>query len=219
MRRLFAAGPFEVDRLAAFDDGTAKHLRVLRLGPGAEVELFDGEGGLARARLEPSGARVTALLPSPKRPDVTLVQALAKGDKLDVVVRMATEIGVRAIEVVETEHVVPGSGRVDRWRRIAREAARQSEQAWAPVVGGPSPLLAVAARAPASARRLVLAARGASGPPPRGAGETWLVIGPEGGLTTAEEDALVALGFVRWTLPTGVLRTETAAAVALGALL
>jgi 16S rRNA (uracil1498-N3)-methyltransferase len=206
------------------DEASARHARVLRLGEGSEVELFDGCGHLARARLEQRARRTFALVENvrlaPSPPPVVLLQALAKGDKLDLVVRMATEIGVRAIELVVTEHALarPERHRLERWTRIAREACRQSEQAWTPAIGGPTPLLEAAGRAPTDARKLVLSPRGTARPPPAG-GETWLVVGPEGGLAPTEEAALEALGYRRWTLPTGVLRTETAAAVALGALL
>jgi 16S rRNA (uracil1498-N3)-methyltransferase len=122
---------------------------------------------------------------------------------------------------VQTERAVPDPDRRrrERWDRIAREAARQSEQAWSPEICGPDPLLVAAAAAPEGSRKLVLAARGAPRPPPRDGAETWLAIGPEGGLSDEEERALVELGYRPWTLPTGILRTETAAAVALGALL
>ena len=223
MRRLFAEGPLARGARVTLDEPTARHVKVLRLPAGAVVELFDGHGRLAQARLAFEAGRPVAEIESvwhapPPRP-LVLLQALAKGDKLDLVVRMATEIGVRAIEVVETAHAVPRPEpkRRERWQRIAREASRQSEQAWTPELSGPTPLLEAARRAPKAAKKLVLAARGA--PRPADAtGETWLVIGPEGGLDPAEEEALAALGYERWTLPTGILRTETAAAVALGAL-
>jgi 16S rRNA (uracil1498-N3)-methyltransferase len=225
IRRLAAEGPFVVGAALALDETSARHARVLRLPERAEVELFDGRGQLARARLGWRGrsllAEVESAWEAPPPPPVVLLQAIAKGDKLDAVVRMATEIGVRRIALVQTERAVadPDRRRRERWDRIAREAARQSEQAWTPEILGPNPLLAAAAAAPEGARRLVLAARGEPRPPPQDGTETWLVIGPEGGLTEQEEQALVRLGYRPWTLPTGILRTETAAAVALGALL
>ncbi len=224
-RRLAAEGPFLVGQAIALDGNSEHHARVLRLADGAEVELFDGRGQLARARIRWRGrslrAEVERAWLAPPPPPVVLLQALAKGDKLDAVVRMATEIGVRRIALVQSERAVPDPDRRrrERWDRIAREAARQSEQAWSPEIRGPDPLLEVAAAAPEGALKLVLAARGEPRPPPRHGAETWLVIGPEGGLSEDEERDLEGLGYRRWTLPTGILRTETAAAVALGALL
>ena len=223
MRRLHARGPFVVGASVPLEEGAARHVRVLRLSPGDRLELFDGEGSLATGHLVAPGPRVTiaSVVQAPAPRPVVLIQALAKGDKLDTVIRMATEIGVSAIQLVETEHSVPhpDGRRAERWRRIAQEAARQSEQAWTPRIEGPSPLLEVASAAPPGARRLVLSARGAAPVASSSSHETWLVIGPEGGLSPAEEEALVGLGYAPWTLQTGILRTETAAAVALGALL
>jgi len=224
-RRLAAEGPLEVGAALALDEASVRHARVLRLPERAEVELFDGRGQLARARVHWRGrslfAEVESVWVAPPPPPVVLLQAVAKGDKLDTVVRMATEIGVRRIVLVQTERAVPDPDRRrrERWDRIAREAARQSEQAWSPEICGPDPLLVAAAAAPEGSRKLVLASRGAPRPPPRDGAETWLAIGPEGGLSDEEERALVELGYRPWTLPTGILRTETAAAVALGALL
>jgi len=227
MRRLAFTGALVAGFQVELDLDAARHAKVLRMRDGDRVELFDGEGALASGVLVIAAGVPSVEVERVERaappPDVVLVQALAKGDKLDGVIRMATEIGVRAIYLVETEHTAlrPEPRRIERWHRVAREAARQSEQLWTPTIEGPLALMEVARRAPAEADRRVLAARGSTslemytdkGRP------TWLVIGPEGGLSAAEEQSLIDVGFRPWTLPTGILRTETAAPVALGALL
>ncbi len=225
MRRLAFTGSLVAGARVELDAEAARHAKVLRLRDGEALELFDGSGTLARGVLVVGGRTcsvdVERVERAPSPPDVVLIQALAKGDKIDLVIRMATEIGVRAIHLVETEHTVPhpDARRFERWRRIAQQAARQSEQLWTPSIEGPSALLDVAARAPSTADRRMLAARGDGRSPITRSTSQWLVIGPEGGLSADEESALGSLGFRAWTLPTGILRTETAAAVALGALL
>src|SRR4051812_24775969 len=119
---------------------------VLRLGPGAAVEVFDGQGGTYAAVLSADAA---ALELGEKRiapagaADVTLVQALAKGDKLDVMVQKATKLGVRRIVPLAAERSVVklaaerGAARADRWRRIAQEASRQCGRADVPLVDEP----------------------------------------------------------------------------------
>lgn len=225
MRRLAFTGALIPSTRVELDAEAARHAKVLRLRDGDRVELFDGDGALATGVLRIARDATTVEIERVERaappPDVTLIQALAKGDKLDGVIRMATEIGVRAIYLVDTEHAVPRPDprRRERWLRIAREAARQSEQLWTPSIEGPMPLIDAAARAPSHADRRVLSARGEARLDAAASRSSWLVIGPEGGLSAAEEQSLLALGFRAWTLPTGILRTETAAPVALGALL
>jgi 16S rRNA (uracil1498-N3)-methyltransferase len=225
MRRLAFSGALVAGSRVELDVDAARHAKVLRLRDDDRLELFDGNGTLARGSLVLSGRTPSVDIEHVEKaappPDVVLIQALAKGDKLDLVIRMATEIGVRAIYLAITEHAVPRPEprRTDRWRRIASEAARQSEQLWTPEIEGPLPLLELAKRAPSDADRRMLAARGTAAFPSAESNARWLVIGPEGGLSAEEERALAELGFRPWTLPTGILRTETAAPVALGALL
>jgi 16S rRNA (uracil1498-N3)-methyltransferase len=140
-----------------------------------------------------------------------------------------------------------GSKKASRWQRIAEEAARQCERAKVPDVHAPAPLLDVCARASSEATRLVAWARGgrpiaealhdiphehaanpaddtkplASGTPIEvapAAREVWIAVGPEGGFSDAELDALDGLGFVRVTLGPHVLRVDTAALAALAQL-
>lgn len=208
------------------------HARVLRLRDGERVVLFDGRGRRAEGSLATRDGQLGALVEGEPTlvppPRFTLVEGVPKGDKLDDVVRMATEIGVRAIHLALTERCVarPRGERADkqvaRLRRIAWAAAAQAEQAWVPEVLAPAPLDEVVARAPLAAARIVAAPR--TGAPFSSIGPreldhgAWLVVGPEGGLSTEEEASLVRAGWRSVALATGILRTETAAAVLLGAL-
>lgn len=200
----------------------ARHAKVLRLGPGDPIVLFDGRGRRASGRIESlvEGTVVcqvgppTAEAAEAGTPRLHLVQALPKGSKLDDIVRIATELGVAGIHLVSSRNVVVrldderGDRRRERLLRIAVEAARQCERDDVPDLTGPEPLFDAVRRAPAEALRLV--ACGRSGRP---LGDD---VGPEGGLAAEEVEALVGLGFRAVSFGSTVLRVETAVPVVLG---
>src|SRR5581483_2167787 len=154
----------------------------------------------------------------PITPAITLVQGIAKGDKIDTVVQKAVEVGVRRIVPVVCERTVvrwderKRSKAVDRWREIARSAAKQCRSAWLTDVDdvrelGDVELPAVVLDAGARSRlRDVL--------PVDTPDAITLVIGPEGGLEPGEIDALGSRGAVTACLGPRILRTETAGPVA-----
>ncbi len=202
---------------------------VLRAAPGEEVILFDGRGGEARARVGAVAGDAIGLdvgevrrTPAP-RLEVTLLLALLKGEKMDLVVQKATELGASRIVPVLAERSVlrldPGRAgtRIARWQKIAREAARQSGRADAPAIAAPEP--PEAAFAGASGLRVLFHERAdlplrrvlPTAPPARAA----VATGPEGGFTDAEVEAAAAAGFAVCGLGPRVLRAETAAIVAL----
>jgi 16S rRNA (uracil1498-N3)-methyltransferase len=208
--------------------GEVHYLRdVLRLAPGDEVEVFDGEGGAYPARLAPG---LDALLVGPRRDAappaarVDLAFALAKGEKNDLVVQKATELGAarllpfaaaRSIVKLDAER---GAERARRWARIAAEAARQCGRADVPAVAAPAPLPAVLAGAPTGFRLLAFQPGGialAEALDPAAPGHL-LVTGPEGGLSEEELTACVMAGARVASLGPRVLRAETAAVVAVG---
>jgi 16S rRNA (uracil1498-N3)-methyltransferase len=208
--------------------------RVHRLGPGARLCLFDPEVGL-----EADGELVAG--PSPEvwcrvgepRPSgyralpVHLLQGLGKADKPDEVIRAATALGVASVRLVQTERSVArltaqrGSGRLERWRRIAIEAARQSGRGDIPALDAPSALADALARVDASARVTLAASAdplyvrlGAW----RGLEPLALLVGPEGGLDAAEQRLAEGAGFLPASLGSTTLRSELAGVAALGAL-
>jgi 16S rRNA (uracil1498-N3)-methyltransferase len=143
---------------------------------------------------------------------------------------MCTELGVRGIQLARSERT-QGAGRevrLDRLTRVAREATRQSGAPVVPRIEGPGPLLEVADRAPPGALRL-LAWEGLADPPGSGQGaaevppsppgpgtmDAWVVVGPEGGFSEGEVDALRRRGYRPIGLGSTILRVETAAPVAL----
>lgn len=224
MRRLVvAAGTLTTGsmRLEGADAHYAKD--VLRLKVGAEVWLYDGAGlravaqvqALTRHQVQLQVAELEELPPAPP-PAVTLLQALGKGEKMDTVVRQATELGVARIVPVHTERSVPrGEGRVERWRNIAEDAVRVSGRGHRPVIDEVRPLAEILA-SPRAERALVLAleqgedlaqALGAAEPIPR---TIEVLIGPEGGLEPEEVETASKAGFLRAHLGPYTLRTETA---------
>ena len=210
--------------------------RVHRLRDGDPFLAFDPEAAIeAEAILVELGkgacaARVEALRAAsltPLRP-ATLIQCIGKGDKLDTVIRDATELGAtRIIPALSARCVArPAADRAARWRRIAVEAARQCGRGDAPRIEPPAPLLTAISLAQGTlgacldprgelplGRWLQQSAVG------DGAQEVVFVVGPEGGMDHAELEACVAAGFARVRLGRLVLRTETVCAAALGALL
>lgn len=208
--------------------------RVLRIRPGADVELFNGDGSVYRGpvadvsredvRLGPLVA-APALSPSPVH--VTLVAAVLKGARLETVVQKATELGVASIRLALTERCdagAPSAARLRRLQTIAVEAAEQCGRAEVPSVHAAVSLpeaLDAAGMAPlrlllwerARHRSLIEAFDGAGT-----AADVVLVVGPEGGLSEAEVDRCRARGYATFGLGPRILRAETAPLVALAVL-
>lgn len=213
-------------------DAAAYVARVHRLGPGDRLVVFDPERGLeADAEIAEAGKRAVTVRVGAARPAahrarraVTLIQGIAKGDKMDAIVRDATELGAtRIVPALCARSVArPDATRAARWRRVAVEAARQCGRGDAPVIDAPVGFVEAVAEAREGARlcldpRAALALGAALAP--LGEGAVVLAVGPEGGLTDEEIEAASRAGFTGVTLGPLVLRTETVCAAALGALL
>lgn len=229
--RFFVKGPLVEGATVALGADDAHHAsHVLRLRAGAPIVVVaDGVAWDAViAVADCSGAH--ALRPSPEGGgdigiDVTVLQALTKGSKFDVVVEKCVELGARRIVPVRCERSETDASahKVERWRRIARSAAEQSRRNIVPVVDDPRPLaeaLAVASgstllvaseRAPKGSLAEALRAHAASK-------SFTIAIGPEGSFTDAELAAARTAGASFVSLGPAILRTETAAAALLAAI-
>ncbi|MFF2051747.1 16S rRNA (uracil(1498)-N(3))-methyltransferase [Leifsonia sp. NPDC058194] len=210
----------------------AKHAATVnRTRPGQTVLIGNGRGLVASGEvLVATGAELTIEVASVEHaeqpsPRITLVQALAKGDRDELAVQAATELGVDRVvpwsasrSVSRWEGAKVAKGR-ERWSAIVREAAKQSIRAWVPEVGELAMTAHVAGLASAS-DVLVLEPTGDSAltafvPGDR---DIVLVVGPEGGIAPAELEALRAAGARILRLGGTVLRTSTAGPAALAVL-
>jgi 16S rRNA (uracil1498-N3)-methyltransferase len=231
VRRLFAPHlPAEGGELELSEEAR-RHAQVLRLEVGAELRLFDGAGREADARVLRCDRRalVCALqapehLPPPAA-RLTLVVCVPKAAKLELIVRMTTELGLYGLRLALSERSVPKlsseSPKLERLRRIALEACAQSERSFTPELTGPQPLAECLAAAPSGAARYAFVER--SQPPAASAeilpAEVWAVVGPEGGFAPHELALLDAAGYARVSLGSAILRVETACVVACALLL
>jgi 16S rRNA (uracil1498-N3)-methyltransferase len=208
----------EPGRTLELPDGEAHHvLKVLRGRSGDQVEIVDTVGRLFVAELRGGGeAIVLAELAAPDVADarVTLFQAVPKGGRMDLVVEKATEVGATSIVPLLTERGVvnPREGKVNRWRRVAEAAARQSLRLGVPEVSEPVPFADAVARAGGTG---VLLHNGPDIPPvetvvgsPAG-----LFVGPEGGWSEDELRIAGEAGIVSGGLGPYRLRSETAGIV------
>ena len=201
---------------------------VRRVQVGEDVDLADGRGTRARCTVVSLGhdtvelrVRERLVEPAPT-PWLVVAQGIAKGDRGELAVELATEVGVdevlpwAAARCIVKWEGARGERALARWRSTAREAGKQSRRARHPVVGDPVGLDALLARA-ATATTLVLHEE-ASVPLASVAlpadGEVLLVVGPEGGITPAELSALGSAGATAVRLGASVLRTSTAGAAA-----
>ena len=210
---------------------------VRRIRPGEALVLSDGAGTVADCVVAVADKRsLTArvlqrrIVPAPP-PPVTVVQAIPKSERSELAVELATEAGAdnflpwqadRCVARWDADRAAKG---LRRWRAVARSAARQSRRPYIPAVAEPMSTAAlatyVAGRVAAGA--LVLALHESAELPIADQAVTRaesiaLLVGPEGGISDEELGALLAAGAVATRLGPTVLRTSTAAAVALGAI-
>lgn len=208
---------------------TLKHLRVLRLGTGDRIELLDGNGTVATARIESLNRQNAQVSIENRRREqesqlpTTLIQGLPKADKFDLILQKGTELGVSRFVPALSRRCQPDGGtrRRERWQRIVREAARQSGRLRLPELEEPMPL----ERALASERGdLKLVAWEQAATPlnqiltDRQPQRVVLLIGPEGGFDPEEVEQAQHNGFIPVSLGPRILRTETAGFVLAGIL-
>ncbi|MBX7455538.1 16S rRNA (uracil(1498)-N(3))-methyltransferase [Mycolicibacterium sp. 3033] len=238
MRSLFYVDAVPaVGELAVVDGDEGHHAAtVCRTRAGEHLDLSDGVGVVAHCIVEDvAKGRLSARVRDrravePPVPRVTVVQALPKSERAELAVELATEAGADVFVPWQAARCVArwdGAAKVDkglrRWAAVARSAARQSRRPHIPDVHAvvSTTGLADLVRAAAPEPVLVLhesATRRLADVPLANAAAVTLVVGPEGGISDAELDTLTGAGALTVRLGPSVLRTSTAAAVALGAL-
>lgn len=223
---------------AVLDGEEARHaVTVRRMRAGERLVLSDGAGDAADCVVESVRTGRDAALhvrierrwrePAP-RLRVTVAQALVKGDRGELAVELATEAGADAVlpwradrSVARWDDGPRGAKALARWQHTAREAAKQARRVWVPPVHEPVDTTGLAAAVARSSLAVILEGSATErlthiGLTP--SGEVLLVVGPEGGITDTELDTLRAAGAVPVRLGPTILRTSTAAAVALAVL-
>jgi len=216
-------------------DEAAHHAaRVLRLGAGDALTLFDGSGGEYEARIVAIahngvtvavGAHHALERESPLA--ITLVQSVSSSEKMDFIIQKAVELGVAAIQPVLTAKSVVrlpaerGAAKLEHWRRVIVSACEQCGRNRVPEVRGAITLQTYCARPDAALLRMLLSPRGEkrlAELAPTAGRSVVLAAGPEAGFAPGDETLLVNTGFVSVRLGPRVLRAETAALAALAAL-
>jgi 16S rRNA (uracil1498-N3)-methyltransferase len=206
--------------------------RVQRIKAGETVLVADGAGTLLTCAVRAVGpdglqlavsARRTVPVPTPR---LVVIQALPKGERGELAVEVLTELGAdeivpwAAARSIVQWHGARGEKALQKWRRTAREAAKQSRRAWIPAVPELHRTADVTARLAAGAALVLHEEAGvplAAAPLPAG-GDLVVVVGPEGGIAPAELEAFESAGATPVRLGEPVLRTSTAGAAALAAL-
>jgi 16S rRNA (uracil1498-N3)-methyltransferase len=234
LSRVYCDVPLAADTVIALPESAANHVaRVLRLRAGAPVVAFDGRGHDYRCEIvEIKGERVrvrvgerTQTVPESPLP-VTLVQAVSRGERMDLTLQKATELGVRCVvPVLSARSVVrlderQAASKLRHWQAVVVSACEQSGRSVLPEVHAPVDLRRFLAGSPRDGLRLVPS----PGAPDSLAGlatmpaSVELLVGPEGGLDDSELDDAAQAGFRPVRLGPRVLRTETAGIVALALL-
>lgn len=234
MPRFFCSLPLVVGQVISLPDAVAHHVQVLRLGPGAPIFLFNGEGGEYAARLESiEKRRATATIIDFSDREVelantiTLAQALPEGAKMDWIIEKAVELGAAHIQPLAAQRCVVrlagdrAQKKLQHWQGVAVAAAEQC---------GRNRVSSIADIADFSAwitkqdeqPRILLSPRAdmsltewARKHQPQA---LTLMIGPEGGFSEQEENAAKEHGVIALSMGARVLRTETAGMAALAAL-
>ncbi|KAB7771595.1 16S rRNA (uracil(1498)-N(3))-methyltransferase [Xanthomonas sp. LMG 12461] len=226
--------PLHAGAELSLPEDVANHLlRVLRLREGDPCVLFNGDGcdypaDLLQAGKRNASVRIGAAQPVDNESPlaITLLQGVARGEKMDLILQKATELGVAAIMPVwaERTEVKLDAARVDKrvahWRSVVISACEQSGRARVPQLSAPLALADAARAAADSPCRLILDPQGdhrLRSLTIGGAAAT-IAIGPEGGWSPRDRATLEAAGFVGLRLGPRILRTETAGLAAIAAL-
>ena len=231
LTRVYVDATLEPGTLVGVSGTAAGHItRVLRLRTGAAVTVFNGRGGEYSATVERvRRSEVTVALGEHRAIErespfpLTLAQGISRGERMDLVVQKATELGVSRLVPVITERSIvrldeeQSDRKSSHWRAIAIAACEQCGRNRLPEVALPARLREFLRQPPGESVRLLLSlsATRRIEDVPRPASSVTVLTGPEGGLSDEEQADAQAAGFTAVNLGPRVLRTETAAIAAL----
>ena len=235
LTRIHVAVPLATGSEVVLPESAAVHLaRVLRLAVGDECVLFNGDGNDYAARITTMGKRELRVVVAARREvgnesplAITLLQGVARGEKMDLILQKATELGVTAIAPLwsQRSEVKLDEARTEKrlahWRGVVASACEQCGRARVPDVAAPVSLAVALGGLSAGGLRLILDPEGelALGTLTVDDGTNIvLAVGPEGGWSPADREQLRAAGFQGLKLGPRILRTETAGLAAIAAL-
>ena len=235
LTRVHVAAPLAPGSEIALPESATTHLsRVLRLGIGDACVLFNGDGHDYAAQIVAAGKRevrvrvgaATAVdRESPLR--LVLLQGIARGEKMDLILQKATELGVSEVHPLSSQRSevklddTRAEKRLAHWQSVVVSACEQSGRAIVPRVSAPVSLAAALGALPAGGLRLILDPDGGLSLPTLAWESTapiLLAVGPEGGWSPLDRDQLHAASFQGLRMGPRILRTETAGLAAIAAL-
>ena len=242
MQRFYVTNIDPADRSITLEGSVARQLRsVLRAEPGDHIRIFDGSGSEWEVEIDHVGRNevettlISAVKPIPEpSTQVTMLLGLARPERIELAIQKCTELGVVRFIPVTSERVqggntgTPSPKRIERWQRIAIEAAEQSGRAIVPSVDSPKPLMEAVSEivseqpllcmweeTAAHSQSLSSALRAL----PADQSALAALIGPPGGFSETEAEAITEAGATLVTLGERVLRSETAAIAVMSAIL
>ncbi|HGH0043546.1 TPA: 16S rRNA (uracil(1498)-N(3))-methyltransferase [Neisseria meningitidis] len=233
MPRFHLPENLSVGQTVALPDNIVRHLNVLRVLPNENITLFNGKGKAHAARLtvlekRRAGAEIlheeTADAESPL--NITLIQSISSGDRMDFTLQKSVELGVTAIQPVISERCIVrldgerAAKRLARWQEIVISACEQSGRNTVPPVLPIIGYREALDKMPSESTKLIMSINRARklGDIRQPSGAIVFMVGPEGGWTEQEEQQAFEAGFQAVTLGKRILRTETAPLAALAAM-
>ena len=235
MHTFYVPPPQILTDTATITGSEQHHLRnVRRLTSGATIRIIDGQGNVYTAEVLDTGtnrgsseARILSHEFHPRgSPSLTLFQGLPKNDKTELILQKTTEIGVTQIVPIHSEHTLqkPSQNRYERWHRVVISATKQCKRAWLPELCEPQTFEVSLAQLKEFSLRLILNPQIEQEPKAQHIKAVLrevsqptsiaLFVGPEGGFSDREITAAIESECVPVILGTNILRTETAAIVA-----
>lgn len=233
MPRFYLPENLSVGQTVALPDNIVRHLNVLRVRPNENITLFDGKGKAHAARLtvlEKRRAEAEILhedtTDNESPLNITLIQSISSGDRMDFTLQKSVELGVTAIQPVISERCIVrldgerAAKRLARWQEIVISACEQSGRNTVPPVLPIIGYREALDKMPSESTRLIMSINRARklGDIRQPSGAIVFMVGPEGGWTEQEEQQAFEAGFQAVTLSKRILRTETAALAALAAM-